>query len=1214
MNNNEGAINFTIGLDNSQLQADAAKATAQLRGIGNTASAEGARMGNAFTAASGYITMAAMAGVASIGVLGKTILDTTAKFEKFGIVLKNTLGDVKGSEALSMIANFAATTPFQLDEVTGAFIKLANQGFVPTYAEMTKLGDLASSTGKSFDQLGEALLDAQTGQFERLKEFGIKASANGDRVTFSFKEQQTTVENTNSSIQKYILSLGELKGVAGANAKISESLTGQISNLSDKLAAMYNEIGTSNKGLLYSVVGGASTLIENYKAIGDVITGLIGIYGAYKVAVMVIAYQDGLAIAAKARNLAIETAMEAELASVRAVSASSAAAMALNAVAMSELRAAATVKVIAAEEALAATQKASSLANPYVLAAMAVAALGYAIYKVVTYQTDLEKSTQKLNVEIANEKDKAAQLFAELGNAAKETDEWKKAKEAILSQYGTYLTEQQKELSNTKLIGEAYASVNGEIEKTISLRIRNEALAAVSAEFNPKIKEAQQDLTGLTKGSLSREAAAKYNGRASVLVELIKYTTDPEAKAKAVAEYHKINEELIKATINDGTVAFAISKQLGIINKGLTDYKQGMDDVNAAFKEPAGGPVTPPPPPDTKLTTYQAQRKELQKEKAKLEKELRALMVTPGEDPTKAITAKQGQIDALNKQLGITAAEAKKASKETVDREKEVVEAMKTATGEKLALLAKELTAIEKVKKSREDLISAAMFDAKYGDINQGDAGMSGVILIGAKGKAVAKKTTAVSSKDNPLVLEDTSKTIESNNKRIKEIDEEEKDRLEEQIRLREDIVSYALQLVDALRDTMDLTEAESQALNGVMNVVSSLSHGDYIGAAISFMTTGIQSIMDTSGIEKSLTAPWIAFEDWVSRSNAVLERYIKLRDESIGSDRYTTSDAAIKAAQDNRIEAQNKINDLKTSWTIKETGLFSDNAKKVMDRAQSLIKSIGEGALHTESMTGVPNLNSKGIFSYALNQLTTDKDGNFSLTKIQKLIDDGIIADAAVINAVKEYNTNLAQLTKLEKDKQELLTNTMASSISDSIIDGFKNGYSAAADFASTFEDLMKNALLNSLKIETEPKIKAWYEHFTAAMKGGVLSDKEKQDLKAEWDGIIANESASKKAMYATAGITDISTGANGNSLSGKISGAITEDTANELMGATNRISLDIRETLNLSKTSSNHLLNIAANTLRTADNTEQLSRMENVEKSLKSIDTAVNKTASRI
>jgi len=60
---------------------------------------------------------------------------------------------------------------------------------------MVKLGDLASSTGKSFDQLAEAVLDAQTGEFERLKEFGIKASANGDKVTFSFKEQKTTVEN-----------------------------------------------------------------------------------------------------------------------------------------------------------------------------------------------------------------------------------------------------------------------------------------------------------------------------------------------------------------------------------------------------------------------------------------------------------------------------------------------------------------------------------------------------------------------------------------------------------------------------------------------------------------------------------------------------------------------------------------------------------------------------------------------------------------------------------------------------------------------------------------------------------------------------------------------------------------------------------------------------------------------------------------------------------
>ena len=74
---------------------------------------------------------------------------------------------------------------------------------------MRKLGDLASSTGKDFDQLAEAIIDAQTGEFERLKEFGIRASKQGDEVKFTFKEVETQVDFTADSIRDYVLSLGD---------------------------------------------------------------------------------------------------------------------------------------------------------------------------------------------------------------------------------------------------------------------------------------------------------------------------------------------------------------------------------------------------------------------------------------------------------------------------------------------------------------------------------------------------------------------------------------------------------------------------------------------------------------------------------------------------------------------------------------------------------------------------------------------------------------------------------------------------------------------------------------------------------------------------------------------------------------------------------------------------------------------------------------------
>jgi hypothetical protein len=194
--------------------------------------------------------------VGSIVSFGKGVIDATSQFQKFEAVLSNTLGSSSAAQlALSQIQEFAATTPFQVDELTGAFVKLANQGFKPNIDQMRLLGDLASSTGKSFDQLAEAILDAQTGEFERLKEFGVRASVAGDQVTFTFKGIKTQVDNTAESIQKYVLSLGAAEGVSGSMQKISNTLGGKISNVADSFNQFQITLGKLNSGVLFTFVG-----------------------------------------------------------------------------------------------------------------------------------------------------------------------------------------------------------------------------------------------------------------------------------------------------------------------------------------------------------------------------------------------------------------------------------------------------------------------------------------------------------------------------------------------------------------------------------------------------------------------------------------------------------------------------------------------------------------------------------------------------------------------------------------------------------------------------------------------------------------------------------------------------------------------------------------------------------------------------------------------
>lgn len=190
-----------------------------------------------------------------IGSFISNVVDARSEYEKFRAVLTNTYqsADV-GDSALAMLTDFAAKTPFQLNNLTGAFVKLANRGFNPTRKELTMLGDLASSQGKSFDQLTEAVLDAETKEFERLKEFGIKARSEGDRIALTFKGQTKVIDNNSRSIRDAILEYGNMAGVAGSMDAISKTLGGRLSNLKDRWNSFLVAVGGESGNVFFGVI------------------------------------------------------------------------------------------------------------------------------------------------------------------------------------------------------------------------------------------------------------------------------------------------------------------------------------------------------------------------------------------------------------------------------------------------------------------------------------------------------------------------------------------------------------------------------------------------------------------------------------------------------------------------------------------------------------------------------------------------------------------------------------------------------------------------------------------------------------------------------------------------------------------------------------------------------------------------------------------------
>ena len=108
------------------------------------------------------------------GALVSQLVSVQREFDKINSSLVTVVGSTEGAKAaFAGIAAFASKTPYSLQEVSNAFIKLKALGLQPTERALTSFGNTASAMGKSLNQMIEAVADAGTGEFERLKEFGI---------------------------------------------------------------------------------------------------------------------------------------------------------------------------------------------------------------------------------------------------------------------------------------------------------------------------------------------------------------------------------------------------------------------------------------------------------------------------------------------------------------------------------------------------------------------------------------------------------------------------------------------------------------------------------------------------------------------------------------------------------------------------------------------------------------------------------------------------------------------------------------------------------------------------------------------------------------------------------------------------------------------------------------------------------------------------------
>lgn len=211
---------------------------------------KGARAERATDGLTGAFTRLAgplLAAVSATAALSK-LVDVSREFDKLNAGLITATGSAEGAQvAFEALQDFATKTPYDLAQVTESFTKLVNYGLTPSERALTSYGNTASALGKDLNQMIEAVADAATGEFERLKEFGIRASAEGDRVKFTFRGITTEVGRNAAEIENYLIQLGE-NNFADAMANRMNTLDGALSNLADEWDKLFLNISQQGIG------------------------------------------------------------------------------------------------------------------------------------------------------------------------------------------------------------------------------------------------------------------------------------------------------------------------------------------------------------------------------------------------------------------------------------------------------------------------------------------------------------------------------------------------------------------------------------------------------------------------------------------------------------------------------------------------------------------------------------------------------------------------------------------------------------------------------------------------------------------------------------------------------------------------------------------------------------------------------------------------------
>jgi phage-related protein len=257
----------TVGSANVDITADDSQARKEVGGF------------TGFLKKTGNIAMGVAGGLAIFEGLKNTfagLRDSTiganASMEQYESTLSVVLGSQeKAVEMLAWAEKFAATTPFEIPDIVEATTRLESYG-LKAKDVMSTTGDMAAVMGKPLMQAVEAVADAQTGELERLKEFGITKKQIVAQANKMFDEEVVNASGQITNQKKFNEALFALmeERYQGGMALQSKTFNGMISNVKDAMGTMGREL---SRPLFEKLKSGLQSVVPVMTAVTQALKG-----------------------------------------------------------------------------------------------------------------------------------------------------------------------------------------------------------------------------------------------------------------------------------------------------------------------------------------------------------------------------------------------------------------------------------------------------------------------------------------------------------------------------------------------------------------------------------------------------------------------------------------------------------------------------------------------------------------------------------------------------------------------------------------------------------------------------------------------------------------------------------------------------------------------------------------------------------------------------